>query len=87
VRAASWAADQAAQVLPDPGTAVVPVVAVHGAQVPWGKLVIDGMPVVSARRLPSTLGQLPVVLAPEREVKVEYYENGGDAVAKVTIAP
>jgi hypothetical protein len=66
VRAASWGADQAAQVLPDPGMAVVPIVAVHGAQVPWGKVVIDGVPVVSARRLPSMLGQLPVVLGPER---------------------
>jgi hypothetical protein len=68
VRAASWEADQAAQVLPDPGVAVVPIVAVHGAQVPWGKVVIDGVPVVSARHLPSMLRQLPVVLGPERVV-------------------
>jgi hypothetical protein len=68
VRAVSWEADQAAQVLPDPGMAVVPIVAVHGAQVPWGKVVSDGVPVVSARRLPSMLGQLPVVLGPERVV-------------------
>jgi hypothetical protein len=66
LRAASWEADQAAQHLPDPGMAVVPIVAVHGAQVPWGKVVIDGVPVVSARRLPSMLCQLPVVLGPER---------------------
>ncbi|HKO84542.1 MAG TPA: nuclease-related domain-containing protein [Actinomycetota bacterium] len=38
LRAASWEADHAAQVLPDPaGTAVVPIVAVHGAQIPWGR--------------------------------------------------
>jgi hypothetical protein len=37
LRATSWEADQAAQVLPDPGMAVVPIVAVHGAQVPWGQ--------------------------------------------------
>jgi hypothetical protein len=66
VRTASWEADQAAQVLPDPGMAVVPIVAVHGAQVPWGKVVTDGVPVVSARRLPSMLRALPVVLGPER---------------------
>jgi hypothetical protein len=48
--------------------AVVPIVAVHGAQVPWGKVVIDGVPVVAARRLPSMLRQLPVVLGPERVV-------------------
>jgi hypothetical protein len=33
LRAVSFEADQAAQVLPDPGV-VVPIVAVHGAQVP-----------------------------------------------------
>jgi hypothetical protein len=64
--AVSWEADRAAQVLPDPGVAVVPVVAVHGAQVPWGKVVIDGVPVVPARRLPSMLRELRAVLGPER---------------------
>jgi hypothetical protein len=62
----SWEADQAAQVLPDPGVAVVPIVAVHGAQVPWGKVVTDGVPVVAAQRLPSMLLALPAVLGPER---------------------
>jgi nuclease-like protein len=66
LRAVSWEADQAAQVLPDPGMAVAPIVAVHGAQVPWGKVVVDGVPVVPARRLPSLLRQLPPVLGPER---------------------
>jgi hypothetical protein len=66
LRAASWEADRAAQVLPDPGMAVVPIVAVHGAQVPWGKVVTDGVPVVSARRLPRLLRALPAVLGPER---------------------
>jgi hypothetical protein len=66
VRAASFEADRAAQVLPDPGMAVVPIVAVHGAQVPWGKVVIDGVPVVPAKRLPDMLRQLPAVLGPER---------------------
>jgi Nuclease-related domain len=64
--AVSWEADQAARILPDPGMAVVPIVAVHGAQVPWGKVVTQGVPVVSARHLPSMLRQLPVVLGPER---------------------
>jgi Nuclease-related domain len=66
LRTVSFEADQAAQVLPDPGLAVVPIVAVHGAQVPWGKIVVDGVPVVSARRLPSMLRALPAVLGPER---------------------
>jgi hypothetical protein len=66
LRAVSWEADQAARVLPDPGVAVVPIVVVHGAQVPWGKVVTNGVPVVAARRLPSLLCQLPAVLGPER---------------------
>jgi Nuclease-related domain len=66
LQAVSFEADQAARVLPDPGVAVVPIVAVHGAQVPWGKVVMDGVPVVAARRLPSMLRQLPGVLGPER---------------------
>jgi hypothetical protein len=63
-------ADQAAVVLPDPGVAVVPVVAVHGAQVPWGRVVMEGVPVVTSRRLPSMLRQLPAVLGPERVAAV-----------------
>src|SRR4029453_7598814 len=66
LRAVSFEADQAAQVLPDPGVPVGPIVAVHGAQVPWGKVVTDGAPVVPARLLPSMLRQLPAVLGPER---------------------
>jgi Nuclease-related domain len=66
VQAVSWEADQAAQVLPDPGMAVVPIVAVHGAQVLWGKVIVNGVPVVAARRLPSMLRQLPPVLGSER---------------------
>ena len=70
LQAVSFEADQAAVVLPDPGVAVVPVVAVHGAQVPWGKVVMEGVPVVTARRLPSMLRQLPAVLGPERVAAV-----------------
>ena len=66
LRAVSFEADRAARVLPDPGVTVVPIVAVHGAQVPWGKVVTDGVPVVAARRLPSMLRTLPAVLGPER---------------------
>jgi hypothetical protein len=65
LHAVDFEADRAAQVLADPQV-VVPIVAVHGAQVPWGKVVVDGVPVVPARRLPSMLHQLPAVLGPER---------------------
>jgi hypothetical protein len=66
VRTVEFEADQAARVLVDPDVVVVPIVAVHGAKVPWGKVVTQGVPVVSARRLPSMLRQLPAVLGPER---------------------
>ena len=66
LRAVDYEADQAAQVLVDPDVVVVPIVAVHGAQVPWGKVVTNGVPVVAARRLPSMLRALPAVLGPER---------------------
>jgi hypothetical protein len=50
LRAVDDEADQAAQVLADPGVVVVvPIVAVHGAQVPRGKVVMNGVPVVAAR--------------------------------------
>jgi hypothetical protein len=66
LRAVSFEADQAALVLTDPDVVVVPILAVHGTQVPWGKVVADGVPVVAARRLPNMLRQLPAVLGPER---------------------
>jgi hypothetical protein len=68
LRAVRFEADQAAEILAVPGVEVIPMVAVHGAQVPWGKLVADGVPVVGARRLPELLGHLPAVLGPERVV-------------------
>jgi hypothetical protein len=66
LRAVSFEADQAARVLPDPGVVVRPIMAIHGAHVPWGKIDMDGIPVVPAKRLPSMLRELPAVLGPER---------------------
>jgi hypothetical protein len=66
LRTVDFEADQAARVLVDPDVVVVPIVTVHGAQVPWGKVVTDGVPVVAARRLPSLLRGLPAVLGLER---------------------
>jgi hypothetical protein len=62
----SFEADQAAQILTDPDVLVIPIMAVHGAQVPWGKVLINSVPVLPARRLPSMLRTLPAVLGPER---------------------
>ena len=61
----SFEADRAAQVPTNPNV-VVPIVAVHGAQVPWGKVVTDGVPVLPARRLPRMLCELPAKVGPER---------------------
>jgi hypothetical protein len=66
LHAVSFEADQAAQVLTDSDVVVVPIMAVHGTQISQGKVVMDGVPVVAARRLPSMLRQLPAVLGPER---------------------
>jgi Nuclease-related domain len=66
LRAVDFEADQAARVLTDPDVVVVPIVAVHGAQVPWGKVVTNGVPVLAARQLPSMLRALPALLGPER---------------------
>jgi Nuclease-related domain len=68
--AVSFEADQAAQILTNPDVVVVPIMAVHGARVPWGKVVINGVPVLAARRLPSMLRTLPAVLGPERVAAV-----------------
>jgi hypothetical protein len=66
LRAVSFEADRAAQVLTDPDVVVRPIMAVHGAQVPWGEVLMNGVPVLPARRLPSMLRQLPTVLGPQR---------------------
>ena len=42
VRTVEFEADQAAQVLTDPDVVVVPIMAVNGASVPWGKVVMEG---------------------------------------------
>jgi hypothetical protein len=73
---------------------VVPIVAVHGAQVPWGKVVTHGVPVVAAKRLPSMLRQLPAVLGPERvawladQARIRFHAAAMDhqAAAKWTAA-
>jgi hypothetical protein len=66
LRKVRWAADQAAQVLGVADVDVAAIVAVHGAQVPWGKVVMNGVPVVPAKRLPTMLRALPAVLGPEQ---------------------
>ena len=64
--AVNFEADRAAQVLTDPDMVVRPIMVIHGAQVPWGKVLINGVPVVPAKRLPTMLRELPAVLGPQR---------------------
>jgi hypothetical protein len=64
--AVNFEADRAAQVLTDPDVVVRPIMAVHGAQVPWGKVLVNGVPVVPAKRLPTLLRELPALLGPQR---------------------
>jgi hypothetical protein len=59
-------ADQADEVLGVADVQVNPIVAVHGASVPWGLLQADGVTIVPARRLPDLLQALPPILGPER---------------------
>jgi hypothetical protein len=66
LRAARWEADQADEILGVADVDAVSVVAVHGATVPWGRVVVDGVTVAPAGRLPDLLRTMPLVLGPER---------------------
>ncbi|MFI8992180.1 nuclease-related domain-containing protein [Streptomyces antimycoticus] len=56
LRTVRWEAERASRAL---GVPVTPIVAVHGAAVPGKRLDIEGVIVVSAKRLRRTLRQLP----------------------------
>jgi hypothetical protein len=66
LRKLRWAADQADDVLGVVDVQVVAIMAVHGANVPWGQLTADGVIVAPARRVPDLLQALPAILGPER---------------------
>jgi hypothetical protein len=66
LRKVRWAADQADEVLGVAEVQVVAIMAVHGANVPWGRLTADGVIVAPARRVPDLLQALPAILGPER---------------------
>jgi len=63
---ARWEADQADQVLGIADVQIAAIVAVHGASVPWGRVVASGVTVAPADRVPDLLRALPPVLGPER---------------------
>ena len=66
LRKVRWAADQADEVLGVADVQVVAIMAVHGANVPWGRLATDGVIATPARRVPDLLQALPAILGPER---------------------
>jgi Nuclease-related domain len=66
LRKVRWAADQADEVLGVVDVQILAIMAVHGANVPWGQLTADGVIVAPARRVPDLLQALPAILGPER---------------------
>jgi hypothetical protein len=66
LRKLRWAADQADEVLGVADVQIVAIMAVHGADVPWGRLAADGVIVAPARQVPDLLQALPAILGPER---------------------
>jgi hypothetical protein len=62
LRAVRSEADRATAVLGMPAVEAVPIVAVHGAPVPWGSLQVDAVTVVAADRLVDLLRARPTIL-------------------------
>jgi hypothetical protein len=54
-----WEAAVFAQVL---GTTITPMLCVHGAQLPWGELMAEGIPILTTDRMATTLRALPPLL-------------------------
>jgi hypothetical protein len=44
------------------GTTVAPLLCVHGASLPWGEVMAEGIPVLTADRMVTTLRALPPLL-------------------------
>jgi Nuclease-related domain len=63
---ARWEADQADEVLGVADLQVAAIVAVHGATVPWGRVVANGVTVAPVSRVPDLLRALPPVLSAEQ---------------------
>jgi hypothetical protein len=68
--AARWEADKLQARVGAADIAVVPIVAVLGAMVPFGQVTSMGVTVIPARRLVGLLRSLPPTLTPERALEV-----------------
>jgi Nuclease-related domain len=73
--ATRWEADMLQDRIGAPDVAVVPIVAVLGAVVPFGQVTSMGVTVVPARRLVGLLRSLPPTLTPERAREVAAQMN------------
>jgi Nuclease-related domain len=62
LRAVRFEADQADEVLGVADVEVAAIIAVHGASVPWGRVVTSGVTVLPASRVPDLLCSLPPIL-------------------------
>jgi hypothetical protein len=62
LRAVRFEADRATAVLGMPAVEAVPIVAVHGAPVPWGSLQVDQVTVVATGQLTDLLRARPAIL-------------------------
>jgi hypothetical protein len=85
LRAVSFEADQAAQVLPDPDVTVAPIVASTAPTSPGARSSSNGIPVLPARRLPSMLRALPTVLGPERVADLANRAQGSFPRRRLTL--
>jgi hypothetical protein len=68
--ATRWEADKLQARIGAPDIAVVPIVAVVRAMVPYGQVTAMDVTVIPARRLPGLLRSLPPTLTPERALEV-----------------
>jgi Nuclease-related domain len=75
LRATRWEADVLQARIGAPDVAVVPIVAVLGAVVPFGQVTSMGVTVVPAWRLVGLLRSLPPTLTPERAREVAAQMN------------
>lgn len=73
--ATRWEADMLQDRIGAPDVAVVPIVAVLGAVVPYGQVTSMGVTVVPVRRLVGLLRSLPPTLTPERAREVAAQMN------------
>ena len=69
----AWEADQLTRALAVAEVRVEPLVCMHGATLPWNGLYLDGIPIVAASSLATTLRALPPMLTAQQVGKLTDY--------------